>query len=36
MDLGTSEEVKKRAAAQQKEMLSKQVRCFALYATFVS
>ena len=35
MDLGTSEKVKKRTAAQEKEMLSKQVRCFTLYAPFV-
>ena len=36
IDLVTSFEVKKRTAVQQKEMLSIQVRCFALYTTFVS
>ena len=36
IDLGTSDDVKKRTIAEQKEMLSKQVCCFTLYATSVS
>ena len=36
MDLNTSDKVKKRNGAQQEERSGKQVRCFALYATFVS